>query len=340
MDTIDILAPGLYELVIDTPEGEEVSGQLLSHYEPRTIEDIKALGYNSVEDDRAFATVAKASETLSFMYDKMVHPFFRMSARPEVADKLKKARPLRMSYTLFSDKVNPWLKLLTPAVDKVAATRVEIAPDNPFLQLQDTTAHLINQYLVNITEFRDKLTEQMFFNIWGNPVVQKFWGTDNQAPRYIPSETQLDRDALMKNHIDEIKANVAVKNEIEAMFRFLTLLQARRHVMHETVIRVAVSEARKLAPNYKDRDIHEVIKNQAMVVRYDAKLALSSLKEYLDKQDNHANVVDSVKNILTIANRFDGDLVTIVHDLATQLGVSSTSGEDAAAPSKPKPRSK
>ena len=45
---------GLYELVVDTPEGTEEHGKLVSHYEPRTIADIKALGWNSEEDDRAF----------------------------------------------------------------------------------------------------------------------------------------------------------------------------------------------------------------------------------------------------------------------------------------------
>lgn len=319
MDTIDILAPGLYELVIDTPEGAEVSGKLESHYEPRTIEDIKALGYNSVEDDRAFATVAKASETLSFMYDKFVHPWFNIFAGPEVSEKVKNIRPLRMSYTLFADNVNPWVKMFATAADKVSDKRVEITEDNPFLQWQNSTAEMVNQYLVNATKLRDNITEQIFFSLWGNPMIQKFWGTDKEVPRFIPSETQLDRKALMDKHIEEIKTNIPLKSHIQAMVRFLILVQNIRHVMYELVIRLAVQDLKKLDPQLRDQDIHEIIKNQAMVVRYDRQIALDSLREYVKVNGIHDEVVDSIREILTAGGRYVPEVEAVVTQLSQAI---------------------
>ena len=329
MDTIDILAPGLYELVIDTPEGAEVSGKLESHYEPRTIEDIKALGYNSVEDDRAFATVAKASETLSFMYDKFVHPWFNIFASPDVSEKVKNLRPLRMSYTLFTDNVNPWVKMFATAADKVSNKRAVITEDNPFLQWQNSTAGLVNQYLVNATKLRDNITEQIFFSLWGNPMIQKFWGTDKEVPRFIPSETQLDRKALMDKHIEEIKTNIPLKSRIEAMVRFLILVQNIRHVMYELVIRLAVQDLKKLDPQLRDQDIHEIIKNQAMVVRYDRQIALDSLREYVKVNGIHDEVVNSIREILTAGGRYVPEVETVVTQLSQAIQID-TVADDAA----------
>ncbi len=329
MDTIDILAPGLYELVIDTPEGAEVSGKLESHYEPRTIEDIKALGYNSVEDDRAFATVAKASETLSFMYDKFVHPWFNIFASPDVSEKVKNLRPLRMSYTLFADNVNPWVKMFATAADKVSNKRAVITEDNPFLQWQNSTAGLVNQYLVNATKLRDNITEQIFFSLWGNPMIQKFWGTDKEVPRFIPSETQLDRKALMDKHIEEIKTNIPLKSRIEAMVRFLILVQNIRHVMYELVIRLAVQDLKKLDPQLRDQDIHEIIKNQAMVVRYDRQIALDSLREYVKVNGIHDEVVNSIREILTAGGRYVPEVETVVTQLSQAIQ-TDTVADDAA----------
>jgi hypothetical protein len=315
MDSIDILPPGLYELVVDTPEGEEVSGKLRSHYEARTIEDIRALGYNSVEDDRAFATVAKASEALSYMYDKLVHPWFNIYNTPEVADRLKNFRPLRLSYTLFADSVNPWMKFFEDAAVKAEQERVQLDESNLFLQMQQESSNFITQYLQNIANFRDSIREQMFFNIWSNPLVQKFWGTDSGAPRYTPSMTQFDRDELMKNYQAEIKRNLPVRNKVEALFRFIALIQAQRNKLQEFVIRVLVHKARELEPKWSDRDFHEVIKAQAMVVRNDPDAALIALKSFVDKANNTAELSATVRDVIDKI----GDLPTEVMDIARSI---------------------
>ena len=113
--------------------------------------------------------------------------------------------------------------------------------------------------------------------------MQKFWGTDTGAPRYIPSLTQFDRDELMKNYQAEIKRNLKVKNKVEAFLRFIALIQVKRQRIQEFVIRVLVQKARELEPTWSDRDFHQVIKFQAMVVRNDPDAALIALKEFTDK---------------------------------------------------------
>ena len=62
IDLIDCLPPGLYEAVIETktPDSTNVelaTGNHISRFERRTLEDIRALGVNTPEEDRCFAAV-------------------------------------------------------------------------------------------------------------------------------------------------------------------------------------------------------------------------------------------------------------------------------------------
>ena len=304
MDSIDIMPPGLYELVIDTNEGEEVSGQLKSHYEPRTIEDIKALGYNNTEDDRAFATAAKASESISSMYDQFVQPLFKMFTTPQTANLMKHLHPLRLSYAMFADSVNPWMKLFAGMADKVATHRVSLDDNNPYLKLQQQTSDIIVQYLESYTNKRDLKQEQKFFAIWANPMVQKFWGTDVGIPRSTPSTLQLDREQIMHEVMQRFADNLPVTNQVQALYRIIRLIIAyrKRKILPELLVRVLVREARKLEPTWNDREIHEVMRNQGIVVEHDMDAATAALKEYLDS-NNHGT-----------------ELIAIMHEISDQLG--------------------
>ncbi|MBP9742650.1 MAG: DUF3141 domain-containing protein [Burkholderiales bacterium] len=319
MDTIDILPPGLYELVIDTPEGMEERGFLQSHYASRTIDDIKALGYNTTEDDRAFATVAQASEAFNYIYEKIVHPWFKIYASPALASYLKHFRPLRLSYSLFSDRVNPLMKLLIAPAQKAQQNRVNLDKNNIFWHIQEESSNLITTVLYNYTTFRDNLQEQVFFAIWSNPWVQKFWNTDKNQPRHTPSTTQFDREELIEKYVEEVKKHLKVQSSIEAFFRFIALIQIRRHKLHEFVIRKLVKQAREIEPTWKERDIHQVIKSQAMVVRHDKDAALKELKNFTDHEHNAQELA---KNIMAVASQTDGlpeDVFQIAQEITTYL---------------------
>ena len=85
MDVIDCLPPGLHEMVIEPrpaniPATGFVTGDWIARFEARTLDDVRALGRNSPEDDRAFAAVARLSETEPFALSRL-HAAVRPSAR-------------------------------------------------------------------------------------------------------------------------------------------------------------------------------------------------------------------------------------------------------------------
>ena len=121
MDMIDGMPPGLYEIVItDKSEGqvgaELVEGDFNVRIEQRSLDDIRALGCNSIEDERKFETVARVSEINNALYSAFVRPWVKAWVTPPMAEAMLAMHPLRLKYALCSDK-NPLVARWRPGGD-------------------------------------------------------------------------------------------------------------------------------------------------------------------------------------------------------------------------------
>ena len=123
IDLIDVLPPGLYEAVL-TPRGSDAmaQGDWVMRCETRTLDDIRALGGNTVEEERMFEAAARVSEVNLAMYRTFAQPFVKALVTPEVAQGLKALHPLRMQYDLFGPK-NPFMGWVGAAAEKARADR-------------------------------------------------------------------------------------------------------------------------------------------------------------------------------------------------------------------------
>ena len=77
IDLIDVLPPGLYEATFeakgdDTTNADLVVGQWVMRCEARTLDDIRAMGGNSPEDERRFAAAKRVSEINLAAYQKFL----------------------------------------------------------------------------------------------------------------------------------------------------------------------------------------------------------------------------------------------------------------------------
>ena len=180
-----LLPPGLFEMVIaprpaNVPAAGFVTGDWIARFEARSLDDVRALGRNSPEDDRAFAAVARLSELNLSFYRTFLQPFVRALVNQPMADLALALNPLRLSYTIFGDR-NPWMKGLQPLAAAVAAARRPVAADNPFLALQKQVSDQITTTLDSYRVARDKLEEQMFFGFYGSPFVQALLGISKDS---------------------------------------------------------------------------------------------------------------------------------------------------------------
>src|SRR5690606_34700301 len=112
------------------PGADLISGNYLVRFEARTLDDIRALGVNSGEDDREFAAVARVSDINLGLYRTFVRPWVRLWANESVAECMRRFHPLRMQYEIFSN-ANPFLNALL-SNERLLGSRQPVSKDNVF----------------------------------------------------------------------------------------------------------------------------------------------------------------------------------------------------------------
>ena len=105
-----------------------MTGNWIARFEARSLDDIRKLGRNSDDDDRAFAAAARLSEinhdNLSHVHSRRV----RALATQPLADAAVALNPIRLSYTLFSDE-RPWMRGVNEFAGEVAQKRDQRLPE-------------------------------------------------------------------------------------------------------------------------------------------------------------------------------------------------------------------
>src|SRR5260221_490986 len=188
IDLIDVLPPGLYEATFEAKSGDTVradlaGGSWIMRCEQRTIDDLRAMGGNSLEDERRFATAKRVSEINLTAYQKYLQPFIKSMVTPQMAEMMRNWHPLRVQYEAFSSE-NPLMKTVENVADKAREERKPVANDNPFLVFQEQMSKQIVSSLDQWRDTQEALSEAMFLAVYGSPALQVAVGVD---PKSTPS---------------------------------------------------------------------------------------------------------------------------------------------------------
>ena len=180
MEMIEATPPGLYEAVItevgeDTANRDLVDGKYLFRLEPRTLDDIRAFGVNSPEDEKRFAAVARLSEINLGLYRTFAEPWIRAAVTEPMAEAMRAMHPNRLRFELFSDK-NPFMSAIKPLAEQVRANRTPVGADNPLLATEKQASSLITAALESGGKIRDAMTEAFFLTTYGSPLLQAMVG--------------------------------------------------------------------------------------------------------------------------------------------------------------------
>ena len=111
--------------------------------EARTLDDIRAMGVNSPEDERRFAAAKRVSEINLAAYQKFLQPLIKGTVTPEMAELSRNMHPLRMQYEAFSSQ-NPMMSVVKSLAERVSEDRKPVATDNPFLAFQEQALQIVH----------------------------------------------------------------------------------------------------------------------------------------------------------------------------------------------------
>lgn len=238
IDLIDVLPPGLYEAIFEPKASTDTSADLVTgdwvmRCEGRTLDDIRALGGNDIEDERRFATAARVSDINLSLYRALVQPWIKAMANPATAEAMRKLHPLRLQYELFGSR-NPFLSWVEAAAAQMREERKPAATDNVFLKAQEVfSAHAVNA-LEGWREMVERLSEQTFRAVYGSSLLQSAVGIDANAqdrPRRA-AKSKLHAE-LVSKRIGELRDGFSRGGLLHACMRALLYVGMARESVDE-----------------------------------------------------------------------------------------------------------
>ncbi len=305
IDLIDCLPPGLYEAVMkktsaDTNNVELVSGDYISRFERRTLDDIRALGGNDLDDERCFAAVAQLSEITHGIYRTVAQPFVRAMVTEQSAEWMRRMHPLRLGYELFSDH-NPLMNPISTAAQWVGNHRKPATTDNIFLQWQNMFSDYVTQTLNIYRDWRDMMMEQMFFGIYNQTWFQALLGlrASDDPPRRNPGK-EPDHLALIEHQKKALLAKMEQGGADKAVLRGLIYVRLPEGKADERVFEM-IRRIRAQAPRKRTlAEFKEAFREQFLMVLLDERRAVAAIPTLLEgHQDRGPELFEIIRKVAT-----------------------------------------
>jgi Protein of unknown function (DUF3141) len=340
MDMIDLMPPGLYEAVItgvdDTVEHPEwVQGNYLFSLETRTLEDVRALGGNSPEDDLRFATAARVSEINQGLYRALLSPAVRTAVTEQSAEALRRMHPNRLRFQMFADE-NPLIAPVAAWAEAVRADRRPVSPDNPFSACERMLSGIIADGLEAWGRARDLMQEEIFLNTYASPWLQALVGlrADGSSP-IRRAERDLAREAIAKQTAAYLEQRIDEGGLLEAAVRALIYVRLPEGKVDERGFAALKQIGAELpaAKRIGFAKFKNVVKEQYLILLSDTERAIAALPKLLpDDRRQCEEALALVRRVLASRGALPEEGSRRLQRIETLFaGPAPASGRDKAA---------
>jgi pimeloyl-ACP methyl ester carboxylesterase len=337
IDLIDVLPPGLYEATFE-PVGEATvnpdlaTGQWVMRCEARTLDDIRAMGGNSPEDERRFAAAKRASEINLAAYQKFVQPWIKRMVAPQAAETMRHLHPLRLQYEIFSSR-NPFMSAVRSAAERASENRKPVSADNPFLAFQEQVSKQIVHALDSWRDSQEALSEAIFLNVYGSPAVQAALGID---PRSTPSrrrEMSAEHREMLQRRIAELKSRIGEGGLREATLRGLLYIGSARGMVDER----SIEALRQVRRDYAGTKLtlsrfKMLVREQFFMLLLDREAALAAIPKLLPDDVNQRRAAFAqMRKVLSASDEISGERARRLQRVAELFGVDAAEGAERAS---------
>ncbi|MGW1423467.1 DUF3141 domain-containing protein [Bradyrhizobium manausense] len=337
IDLIDVLPPGLYEATFEA-KGEEtassdlVVGQWVMRCEARTLDDIRAMGGNSPEDERRFATAKRVSEINLKAYQKFVRPWIRGMVTPQMAELAHNMHPLRLQYELFSSK-NPYMATVKSLAEKAEEERKPVAADNPFLAFQEQMSKQIVHALDSWRDSQEALSEAIFLSVYGSPALQAAVGIDPTSAPSRQREMSAEHRAMLGKRVTELKVRIGEGGLREAALRALLYVGSARGMVDERSIE-ALRQIRRDhgGPRMTLPEFKMLVREQFFMLLLDRDGALAAIPKMLpDDVNSRHGAFEAIERVLSASEDVTGERARRLAQIASLFGIDATGGTEKAS---------
>ena len=306
MEMIEAMPPGLYEATIaevtDKTENRElIESKYLFRLEARTLDDIRAFGVNTVDDEKRFAAVARASEVNLGLYRAFAEPWVRAMTTEKTAETLRQLHPNRFRFRIFSDE-NPFMGPVKAVAAEARFNRKPVSPDNPFLALEKEASNWITTCLESFGELRDAMTEAAFLNVYGSPLIQAAVGLMAE-PHVVPR--RIERDLRREQAAAELRNALDHRYEgggaDEGALRTLIYIRRPDGAADERGFRMLkiIRDTRKANRQLTLSQFREMAMEQLQLVLLDEERAIAALPKLLHPGEPESDsALDALRALL------------------------------------------
>jgi pimeloyl-ACP methyl ester carboxylesterase len=342
IDLIDVLPPGLYEATFEA-KGEEttssdlVVGQWVMRCEARTLDDIRAMGGNSPEDERRFAAAKRISELNLAAYQKFVRPWIKGMVTPQMADMMRNLHPLRLQYEAMSSQ-NPWMTAVKSAADEIEDNRKPASSDNPFLAFQEQMSKQIVHALDSWRDAQEALSEAIFLNVYGSPALQAAVGIDPKSEPSRRREMSSEHRAMLEKRIAQLKSGIGEGGLREAAIRSLLYIGSARGMVDER----SIEALRRIRRDYSGQrmtlpEFKMLVREQFFMLLIDREGALTAIQKLLPEDLNQRRAAfTAIREVLSASGEITGERASRLQRVAALFGVDVEEGTSNVAPFDPR----
>lgn len=306
LDLIDVLAPGLYEAIIEdvapgTPGQEYIKGRYIIRFEAREVADILALD-DGREDEQAFEVVRRVSEINQGVYNRFISPALQAVSSEASAQCQRQLNPARLERTLISP-LNPWLSWLKPAAEYVRAHRHPVSADNPLWRLQEQWSGWMAQSLDRYRDLRDAATEHCFKAVYESPWLASAVGVqparEARAAR-CDSWEKRERLQLKRQTLDPAYETGTLA---DGFVRLLTYVAIGRGIIDERPFNAIRRIMRDIRHEYPLTlmQLKEIARKQVFLVRLDEARALAGLPKLLQEEHRRRQAWQLAHELLALS---------------------------------------
>jgi pimeloyl-ACP methyl ester carboxylesterase len=333
LQTIEALAPGLYEMKIDDLVGDEGNEHFVVSFHDRKLSDILTAVPNDRDQERDFAAVARLSELGAEVYEIAMRPLVQSMVTEQTAAALRDSHPSRVSRKAFSDS-NPLMPLTGAVAQWAHANRKPADPGNPFLEMERIAAQGVSQTLDFWRDARDALYETAFLSIYGNPYMH--WVGKSHAQERKHSES---KDMRYVPEVQNILRDIEKGDIGAAVIRMLILLaDSRGSVRRDRLERSAevLNTQEPFALMGPERR-GVLIYQQSLIVEFEAQRAVATLPKLLVDAKQREDAMRMVYYIVGARDEMEPQSLQMLQLMEQVLGMTPPKTAPKIAPAKAAP---
>jgi hypothetical protein len=256
-----------------------------------------------------------------------------------MAELARAMHPLRLQYEAFSNQ-NPAMATVKSTAEQVRENRKPISTDNPFFAFQEQISKQIVHALDSWRDTQEALSEAMFLNIYGSPVLQAAVGIDPQSAPSQRQEMSAKHREMLQARIKELKSRIGEGGLREAAIRGLLYVGSARGMVDERSLEALRQVRRSVSgPRITLAEFKMLVREQFFMLLLDKEGALAAIPKLLpDNAGERRAAFAAIRDVLSASAAISGETASRLQRVAELFGLDPAELEKATkvAPFDPK----